>query len=82
MEQYVSGAVLQRIVLKAFRKFPIVAPPLEIQEAWFQVLNSGLKSCFSNIKENITLVKLRDTILPKLLSGELSKKPCKEPVHV
>jgi type I restriction enzyme S subunit len=71
MKNYVSGAVLQRIVLKDFRKFKIVLSPVELQKAWFSITDVIFKQIWSDIEESSTLATLRDTLLPKLISGEL-----------
>ena len=71
MENYVSGAVLQRIVLRDFRKFLIVNPPIEIQKQWFNLVEGMFEASWNNIHTSNSLAKLRDTLLPKLLSGEL-----------
>ena len=71
MEQYVSGAVLQRIVLKAFREFPIVLPPRVVQDAWDQLVEPLIQRCWRNVGQNSALAEMRDALLPKLLSGEL-----------
>ena len=71
MENYVSGAVLQRIVLRDFRKFEIVVPPQNLQELWYERIGGFIDQCWLNNHMNNDLSKLRDTLLPKLLSGEL-----------
>jgi type I restriction enzyme S subunit len=71
MKNYVSGAVLQRIILKDFRQFEIVLPPSDIQQVWYGIVGSSIDKCWANIHKNETLSKLRDTLLPKLLSGQL-----------
>jgi len=49
----------------------VCIPPIELQEfVEKSFLSYSDKSAF-NIQQNITLAKLRDTLLPKLMSGEL-----------
>lgn len=74
MKQYVSGAVLQRIVLKDFRTFPLLVPSREVQQTWTRMVNPFIKRCWRNINENEALCAIRDTLLPKLISGELRIK--------
>lgn len=71
MEQYVSGAALQRIVLKAFREFPIVLPPRMLLDCWAELVSPIIQRCWSNVAESECLASQRDAFLPKLLSGEL-----------
>jgi type I restriction enzyme S subunit len=71
MEKYVSGAVLQRIVLKAFRDLPIIVPPRTLQDAWAELIAPLVTMCWRNVGQSDTLSSLRETILPKLLSGAI-----------
>jgi len=49
----------------------IVIPPKEINLAFDIVVKSFFNDIFNITKENDELIKLRDTLLPKLISGEL-----------
>jgi type I restriction enzyme S subunit len=71
MERYVSGAVLQRIVLKDFKQFPILVPPQEIQRSWAQIVLPLIQRRWRNVDEIQTLTTLRDILLPKLMSGKI-----------
>ncbi|MBZ9729987.1 restriction endonuclease subunit S [Salegentibacter sp. JZCK2] len=74
MKAIVSGAAIQRIVLKEFRKFLIIVPPKQIQDSALQSIENLMEQCWNNNSENQTLTKLRDTLLPKLISGEVRVK--------
>ena len=67
----VTGAVIPRIVLKDFRKFPITLPPTSIQEKALLAIEPLIAKCYNNIKQINYLEVLRDTLLPKLMSGEV-----------
>ncbi|MFU8844737.1 MAG: restriction endonuclease subunit S, partial [Bacteroidales bacterium] len=71
MESIVSGAVIQRIVLKDFRKFRIIVPPKDVQQQAIKEIEPLIQNCWSNIQENIELTQTRDYLLPKLISGEI-----------
>jgi type I restriction enzyme S subunit len=71
MENIVTGAVIPRIVLKDFRKFPIQIPPRVIQDQATGMIRPLYMKCWQNIRQICTLEKLRDTLLPKLMSGEV-----------
>lgn len=51
---------------------PIVLPPIEIQEAYQRVVSELDRQVKTNIQQSRTLTTLRDTLLPKLLSGEIT----------
>lgn len=71
MQNIVTGAVIPRIVLKDFRKFPIQLPPKELQDKAIVFIKPLFQKCWKNNKQIQTLEKLRDTLLPKLMSGEV-----------
>lgn len=71
LENIVSGAVIQRIVLKDFRKFKVLYPSVEVLECFEEKISSIYQLIHQNLNNSYTLTKLRDTLLPKLLSGEI-----------
>jgi len=71
MENIVTGAVIPRIVLKDFRKFPILLPPKELQDEAIEVIAPIYAKCWENNRQIQTLEKLRNNLLPKLMSGEV-----------
>jgi len=74
MKNIVTGAVIPRIVLKDFRKFPIILPPEEKQKEAIKLIEPIFNKCWVNDKQIQTLQNLRDTLLPKLMSGEVRVK--------
>src|SRR5690606_32312482 len=74
LENIVTGAVIPRIVLKDFRKFKIRLPPMELQNRAVEVIEPIYSKCWSNMKQLLTLITLRDTLLPKLVTGDVSLK--------
>ncbi len=71
MQNIVTGAVIPRIVLKDFRKFPIQLPPKDLQDKAVEVIKPIFEKCWENNRQIQTLENLRDTLLPKLMSGEV-----------
>lgn len=70
-DNYVSGSALPRIVLKDFKKYRFMLPPIEEQQKIGSVLQSIRMQIKTNVDEIHNLSSLRDTLLPKLMSGEL-----------
>lgn len=70
-DNYVSGSVLPRIVLKDFKRYSCVIPPLSEQNRIVGFLSSIRGKIAQNVKENNRLAILRDTLLPRLMSGEI-----------
>lgn len=71
LQNIVTGAVIQRIVLKDFRSFKIVNIPIETQRKFNKVVDSFYDKIWAVNMENENLTNLRDLLLPKLISGEL-----------
>ncbi|QSE98648.1 restriction endonuclease subunit S [Fulvivirga lutea] len=80
MKSIVSGAVIQRIVLKDFRKFSVLVPEIKVQKEVLETINPLISQCWLNNSENQTLTNLRDTLLPKLISGEVGVKDVEQKV--
>lgn len=71
LESIVTGAVIPRIVLKDFRKFTLLLPPATIQENALKVIKPLYEKCWCNNRQILTLERLRNTLLPKLMSGKV-----------
>lgn len=69
MQYIVSGTVIPRIVLKDFRKFPFPLPPKEEQKVLVERIKPLFEKCWANNREVATLTQMRDTLLPRLMSG-------------
>ncbi|AOJ08259.1 hypothetical protein WS71_12320 [Burkholderia mayonis] len=55
----------------SFELMPIVVPPEPVQRAFNDVVSSHIQLANSNIKQILVLKELRDTLLPRLISGQL-----------
>jgi len=66
-----SGSAIPSTSREDFYSLPVLYPPFEVQQAFVQLL----KPCWARREQNNnatrTLAALRDTLLPKLISGEL-----------
>jgi type I restriction enzyme S subunit len=71
LENIVTGGVIPRIVLKDFRKFKIKLPPIKIQNEAIKDIEPLYLKCWNNTNQIHILTQLRDTLLPKLMSGEV-----------
>ena len=70
-DNYVSGSALPRIVLKDFKKYTFLLPPMAEQLKIGSVLHAIRMQTKANIDEIHSLSTIRDTLLPRLMSGEL-----------
>jgi len=66
-----KGAKMPRGDKTAIMNWEMAVPPVELREAFSAIVNKFYKLIPQNRAQNETLESLRDTLLPKLLSGEI-----------
>lgn len=64
----------QRVPAECLSNFQIAVPPAEIAERFGEFAHVALSKMKANDEESRTLAAIRDTLLPKLLSGEIRAK--------
>jgi type I restriction enzyme S subunit len=65
-----NGSTFMEISKKAFRPISIVAPPAAIVDAFVDVAEALFDRLVENEKQAQSLATLRDTLLPRLISGQ------------
>ena len=70
-DNYVSGSALPRIVLKDFKKYKLVIAPIDVQKRIINIIRPLILKIHNNEQESRRLATLRDTLLPRLMSGEI-----------
>tara|TARA_R110002051_G_scaffold19959_1_gene55147 strand:- start:2803 stop:4119 length:1317 start_codon:yes stop_codon:yes gene_type:complete len=68
---YITGAVQLKINQGNMNRIPFLNSGSKINEKFTAIINPYYEKVRITAEENETLVKLRDTLLPKLMSGEL-----------
>jgi len=66
------GTTQQQLTVPDFKKFAILVPNRDTVESFTQKVNPIFDKMRHNREENINFTTLRDTLLPRLMSGELS----------
>ena len=66
-----NGSTFMEISKKAFRPIPILVPPVDLLDNFLDVVNPIFIRLAENEKQAQTLATLRDTLLPRLISGQL-----------
>ncbi len=74
LQQRSHGSVFNTITKDTLKGVTVVLPPSHIIQSFEQRVASILWSIRANVFESRTLAELRDTMLPKLISGELRIK--------
>jgi len=77
IQHSVQGATVDRIPLIQFPNYFVLNPPSALKEAFECRVAPLWAKIHTNAKQSRTLATLRDTLLPKLLSGELSVETTK-----
>ena len=70
-KSYCSGSAQPQLTNKAMRNICIISPPMEIVIKYCEMLETLFSHIECVIDENSRLSLLRDTLLPRLMSGEL-----------
>ena len=65
------GSVFNTITRDTFKTIQIVCPLTDITKSYEETIHSLMELILANLYETATLVSLRNTLLPKLISGEL-----------
>ena len=66
-----TGTTQQQLTVPDFRKTKIIVPTKELCEKFTEIVDPMYYRIWHNQDENIKLSNLRDTLLPRLMSGEL-----------
>jgi type I restriction enzyme S subunit len=77
IQHSVQGATVDRIPLIQFPNYFVLNPPSALKEAFECRVAPLWAKIHTNAKQSRTLATLRDTLLPKLLCGELSVETTK-----
>ncbi|HTV48311.1 MAG TPA: restriction endonuclease subunit S [Phycisphaerae bacterium] len=72
--QSAHGSVFDTITTSTFASQNIALPPKELLQQFEQTVTALFQRALTNTEESRTLATLRDTLLPKLISGELRVK--------
>ena len=66
-----TGTTQQQLTVPDFRKTEILIPPKADMSEFTETVNSLFQQVWANQEENTKLADIRDTLLPRLMSGEL-----------
>ena len=72
LQQRTHGTVFDTITTETFKTLDCIFPTPQITAAFDKLVEPLLGQIRANLHQSRTLATLRDTLLPKLLSGELS----------
>ena len=67
----IHGATVNRIALKEFPSYQVLNPPLLLQRAFDDIASALWRRIHANQAQAQSLTALRDSLLPRLISGQL-----------
>lgn len=73
-EGFATGTTVLALPRDAVLDYEISTPPPELLQMFYEQVHTMLQKVQSNIKESRTLASLRDSLLPKLMRGEVRVK--------
>ncbi|OBY11864.1 restriction endonuclease subunit S [Clostridium paraputrificum] len=71
IDEITIGSTQKALTISSLKKIKIIKPINETMKQYNKVIESIIKQTKVNIKENEKLISIRDTLLPKLMSGEI-----------
>jgi type I restriction enzyme S subunit len=66
-----TGTRMPRASWKDMAQYKVACPPENLRKAFNDLIKPTREKCAGSVVTNQTLTKLRDTLLPKLISGEM-----------
>jgi type I restriction enzyme S subunit len=69
-----NGTTFLEISKSNFRPIPVAAPPTDAMKAFDAHVRPMYNRVVANTRQSRTLAAIRDTLLPKLMSGEVAVK--------
>lgn len=71
VDEHKSGSTQEYLSLGSLRSIQFKKPPIEILNRFNAIVDNIFQKTHANIKQIQTLEQLRNTLLPKLMSGEV-----------
>jgi len=75
LQKQTHGTVFETITRQTFDGVDIVIPPAKFAQKYENAVKEDLEKIRNNLLESRTLAILRDSLLPKLMSGDISVMP-------
>jgi type I restriction enzyme S subunit len=71
IESHATGTTFAEISKQNFRPIPVLVPPTDLMAAFTAKVGPMYAQITSNLRQSLTLLEIRDSLLPRLLSGEI-----------
>ena len=77
VQSYKTGTTVSHLGKSDIDRFKFVTPPMDIIESFSRIVEPMKEEVVNRSKESRRLAELRDTLLPKLMSGEIKVEDIK-----
>ena len=74
LQRRTHGTIFDTITRQTFKFIQTIQPPVYLAQTFESMVNAVMARILRNLQESRTLAAMRDTLLPKLISGELRLK--------
>ncbi|MBN1155829.1 restriction endonuclease subunit S [candidate division KSB1 bacterium] len=71
MQRHAYGTIFDTITTSTFRNLPIIVPPISIIEYFNKNISKLMIKILTNLREIDLIIDIRDSLLPKLMSGKI-----------
>jgi len=71
LKQRAYGTVFDTVTTRTFKTSQVVIPPVSLISKFHELVQPTMEAIRQNLKQSCTLSGVRDTLLPKLISGAL-----------
>lgn len=75
IESRASGTTFQEISKSSFRSIPLTVPTDDVMRAFTEHIEPLHRQIVANVRQSRTLAAIRDSVLPKLICGEIGVAP-------
>ena len=74
LQRRTHGTIFDTITRQTFKFVQTIQPPVYLAKTFESMVNSVMARILRNLQESRTLATMRDTLLPKLISGEFCSR--------
>ena len=74
LQRRTHGTIFDTITRQTFKFVQTIQPPVYLAKTFESMVNSVMARILRNLQESRTLAAMRDTLLPKLISGEFCSR--------
>ena len=81
LQNRTHGTIFDTITRQTFKIVNTVLPSISLAERFEEAVSPIIENVLNNLHESHTLTTLRDTLLPKLISGEIRVSEAEQSVE-